>query len=481
MGAKGLERILIEFLNVIGKTVLVFDTDSKVIYANTSAIEELSLDKEAYPNMESIIPSYMGGKLSFFDFATKFSGESFHMTIYCTNHVCFPAEVRFGTWKEEQYGFCIVSNLTQDEELMHELKRADNEAKELRDICNNFVSNVTHELRTPLNGFRGHLAQLESLDGNTEKHMDIYRIMNQCSVNMEKIVNNILDYNKLRSGKFQLEETQFSLSNCIQNIYETNEMAAHQKGLFFTAQIDDDIPDQLFGDEMHLQQVLNNLVSNAIKFTASGFVKVKVVKVYHLGKKVELFFVVMDSGIGISAEERNRIFDSFVQADASITRKYGGTGLGLSITKELLQMMGSSIRLESEKGEGSTFSFSLTLQTVEEQGSGEHPADKNDETIYSELEEERQRQKQMNEVGTEENRKQLKSNMEKLILCIEIGNWMKAEQFATYIKQLLATGDEAWRKQALRLEMAVRKENYEKAVDMYDKLKQELSDLNVEL
>ncbi len=476
MGVEGLENILTEFLNIIGKTVLIYDKDGKVVYANTSAIEELSLDKESYPNMEVIIPLYMGEKLSFFEFAKASLGESLHMTIYNTNHVCFPAEVRFGFLNEYQCAFCFISNLTQNEEMMHELKRAENEAKELRDICNNFVSNVTHELRTPLNGFRGHLAQLESLEGNTEKHIDTYRIMNQCTTNMERIVNNILDYNKLRSGKFQLEEIQFSLSECIRNVYETNEMMARQKGVFFSTRIDDDIPDQVFGDEMHLQQVLNNLVSNAIKFTENGFVKLKVVKVYHLNKKIELYFVVMDSGIGISPEERNKIFDSFIQADASITRKYGGTGLGLSITKELLQMMGSNIHLESEKGEGSTFSFSLTLQTVEEQDSEGNVTDKNDEIIHNEIEAERHRQKQMYRVGTEENKKQIKTNMEKLILCIEMENWVRAEQFAMSIKQLLTNGDEILKKQALRLEMAVRKENYEKAVDMHEKMKQELSD-----
>lgn len=472
MMTKDCEYIFTKFFDTVGRIVLVFDMTGEVIYANKTAIEELGLDKEAYPNMEEIIPAYMDNKLPFYEFACENQGECFEMIMYRSSRVCFPVEIRFGTWEEYSYGFCVATNLTRIEELKHDLARSENETKELRSVRNSFVANVTHELRTPLNGMKGHLVQLESLEGNTSKHLDIYRIMTRCSMNMEKIINNILDFNKLQSGKFQIEEAEFSLSDCIQQVYDTNEMKANEKGLNFSVHIDEDIPDCLYGDGMHLQQILNNLVSNAIKFTDSGFVKVKVVKVYQLGKKIELFFVVVDSGIGISVEERDRIFESFVQADASITRKYGGTGLGLSITKDLLQMMGSSINLESEKGRGSTFSFSLVLQSVEEQKVEVTPVRKEASGVFKELELERQIEEQTYQVGTKENIKQLTDNMEKLILCIEIGNWQKAEQFAAMVKQLLSNGEQEWRKQALRLEMAVRKEDYDKSVDMYERLKE---------
>lgn len=482
MTTKDCEYIFTKFMDTVGRIVLVFDSFGSVIYANKTAKEELGLDGEAYPDMEDIIPAYMDEKLPFYDFSQKFQGECFEMTMYRRNHVCFPVEIRFGTWNEYSYGFCVATNLARIEELKRDLARAENETKELRNVRNSFVANVTHELRTPLNGIKGHLAQLESLEGNTAKHLDIYRIMNRCSMNMEKIINNILDFNKLQSGKFQIEETEFSLSDCIQQVYETNEMRANEKGLSFSVHIDEDIPDRLYGDGMHLQQILNNLVSNAIKFTAGGFVKLKVAKVYQLGKKLELFFVVVDSGIGISIEERDRIFDSFVQADASITRKYGGTGLGLSITKDLLQMMGSSINLESEKGRGSTFSFSLVLQSVEEQIVEITSVRKEASSVFEEIELERQIEEQTYRVGTRENVRQLADNMGKLILCIEIGNWEKAEQFATMVKQLINNGEPEWRKQALRLEMAVRKEDYDKSVDMYEHLKKLIADsLYVEL
>lgn len=482
MGQCILDDNLVHFFDTTGRIILVFDSDGSICYANSTAIDELGISDDSYPHMETIIPSYQEQELSFYDLAMHSFGKNYEMNLYRSNRVCFPANVRFGVWEDIGYAFCIAENVKVLEEVRHELSKVENETKELRDVRNSFVANVTHELRTPLNGIKGHLVQLEALEGNTDKHYDIYKIMNRCSMNMEKIINNILDFNKLQSGRFELEETEFSLSDCIMQVYETNQMRANEKGINFTTTIDEDIPDRLYGDGMHLQQILNNLVSNAIKFTDNGFVKVKVVKVYQLGRKIELFFVVVDSGIGISAEERDKVFESFVQADASITRKYGGTGLGLSITKDLLQMMGSSINLESEKGKGSTFSFSLVLQTMEQAETSVDEAVTDTTHVFRELELERQIEEHTHRLGTEENIAQLKSNMEKLIICIEIGNWMKAEQFAATVKQLLADGDDAWRKQALRMEMAVRKENYEKSVAMYDALKEMIEDsLYVEL
>ncbi len=465
-----LDDIFTSFFDSVGKLVLVFDEHGQVIYGNCAAMEELGLDKKFYPHMETIIPAYDEGKILFYDFASSFQGEAFEMVMYRTNHSCFYAEVYFGIWDKYRYGFCMASTLSVLEELRYDLATEKQELKELRDGRNNFVANVTHELRTPLNGIKGHMAQLESLEGNTSNHYNTYRIINRCCMTMEKIINNILDYNKLQSGRFEIEETEFSLTDCIQQVYDTNEIRANEKGVNFSVSIDEDIPDKLYGDVLHLQQILNNLVSNAIKFTDNGFVKVKVVKLYQFGKNIELFFVVVDSGIGISVEERDKIFESFVQADASITRKYGGTGLGLSITRDLVKMLGSTINLESEKGSGSTFSFSLKLQCVDDVGTA-IPMRRDTSGIFKEMELERQNEELSFRFGTTENKKQLKTNMEKLSICISLENWEKAEQFATMVKQLLVHAEEACRRQTLRLEIAVRKENVEKAFAAYEMLR----------
>ncbi len=467
----------IDFLAAIGKMVLFFDGNGQIVYISKKAQDELGFSEEEYPYMDSVIPSYEEQKLSFYTFAIQHKEEAYEMTMYRKNHTCFPAEIRFGVWEEEECGFCVASNLVSVTGLKHEIERAENENKELRDMQNDFVANVTHELRTPLNGIKGHLEQLGRMEQTDEEQRKVYQIMNRCCLNMEKIINNILDYNKLQSGRFQLEETEFSLSDCIRQVQETNEAMANEKGLYFSTQVEQGIPDSLYGDGMHLQQVLNNLVSNAIKFTENGFVSVRVVKVYQFGRKVELFFLVVDSGIGISVEERDKIFESFVQADASITRKYGGTGLGLSITKDLLQMMGGTINLESEKGKGSTFSFSLTFQTTGETVEEEQVSSANSQGVFDEIERERQQIERTYIIGTEENKEQLRGTLEKLVLCIEMGNWTKAEQFAATLKKLLEQGQEDWRKLAFRIEMSVRREDQEKSIQFYDKLEEALTEL----
>lgn len=479
MGESIEKQPFLEFVNAIGKLVLFFDRSGKILYANDLAREELGMTEQEEADMEEVIPFYQEQKLVFYPFAGEHEAEHFSMTLYRRNHTCFPATVYFGVWEQYGCGYCVAGNESVREEMKIDMDRAKVENKELRDMRNDFVANVTHELRTPLNGFKGHLEQLQLMEEKTEVQDNIFQIMSRCCVTMEKIINNILDFNKLQSGKFQLEETEFSLADCLQQVRETNESRANERGLNFTVQMEEGVPDRIIGDSLHLQQVLNNLVSNALKFTETGFVKVKVVKVYQLGKKVELFFVVVDSGIGISVEEKEKIFDSFVQADASITRKYGGTGLGLSITKDLLKMMGGSINLESEKGRGSTFSFSLTFQTVSEDGMPEETAasclDK--QGIFDEIERERLEAAMIYRIGSEENREQLRSNMEKLIICIEMHNWVKAEQFATMVKKLLDQGNARWKKMAFRLEMAVRREDYDKCAALYEELRDSISDL----
>ena len=139
-------------------------------------------------------------------------------------------------------------------------------------------------------------------------------------------------------------------------------MLTMRKGLRFTLNIAPEIPDKVIGDELRLTQILNNLVSNAVKFTEQGYVGIEVSLNTKINDEIELFFMVVDTGIGLSPEDKDKLFKSFSQADASITRKFGGTGLGLSITKELVQMMHGKVWAEGEKGKGSTFSFTVRLR-----------------------------------------------------------------------------------------------------------------------
>lgn len=182
--------------------------------------------------------------------------------------------------------------------------------------------------------------------------------------------------------------------------------------------------------------------------------------------------MVSDTGIGISQEEKDKLFKSFSQVDASITRKYGGTGLGLAITKQLVELMNGSIHLDSEKGKGSSFSYSVRLHVAQDKKE-EHSVREQFEFINQN--QDMSKFDNIGEIfhfGTAENTEELRSKMEKLIICLEVGAWEKAETFSHNIKALVEEGPQELKKAAFRLEMNVRKEKYEKAVEQYNNLKQ---------
>ena len=288
---------------------------------------------------------------------------------------------------------------------------------------------------------------------------------------MSAIINNILDFSKLEAGKFVIEQKEFNFYKMVNHAVETNITAINAKGLHIMVNIDKVIPEYLVGDELRLTQILNNLLSNAVKFTSVGYINIEVTRTVQFDDEIELFFVVSDTGIGISPEEKDKLFKSFSQVDASITRKYGGTGLGLAITKQLIELMHGSIHLDSEKGKGSSFSFSVRLHMAEDARQEGQSSEQfefinqnQDMSQFDNLEE-------IFQFGTAENIKELTGKMEKLILCMEVEAWDKAEAFAHNIKELVEQGPKEIKKAAFRLEMNVRKANYDKSVEQYNNLK----------
>lgn len=256
---------------------------------------------------------------------------------------------------------CYARNIARQKETTKELISAKVEVEEIHKERNEFVANVTHELRTPVNGVMGLAQNLLDTDLSIEQRESV-EIITQCCDNMIKIINNILDFSKLQAGKFTIENREFSFHQMMDSLVKVNMPQVDSKGIKLICNVSADIPDMLIGDELRITQVLNNLMSNAIKFTSVGQIVINVVKTIELDDEIELFFMVIDTGIGIAQNEMDKLFKSFSQADASITRKFGGTGLGLSIVKSLVEMMGGTINVESEKGRGSTFSFSVRVK-----------------------------------------------------------------------------------------------------------------------
>jgi signal transduction histidine kinase/CheY-like chemotaxis protein len=256
--------------------------------------------------------------------------------------------------------FLLVRQHIVSEKSNSELKRAKNLAERANRAKSDFVANMSHEIRTPLNGIIG-LTNIVLKTELGEKQKSYLSKVKTSSKALLNIINDILDYSKMEAGKLQIEHRSFSLSELFENVNDLFEYKASEKDLRFELKIDPSIPETLFGDNLRIVQVLNNLVGNAIKFTDYGFVSVSA-KVLEKSEKVSLLFSVEDSGIGIDKNLQDRLFQPFSQVDISNSRKYGGTGLGLMISKNIVELMNGTMWLESENGVGSRFFFQVALE-----------------------------------------------------------------------------------------------------------------------
>lgn len=241
-----------------------------------------------------------------------------------------------------------------------ELDIAKKRAQEAARVKSEFLANMSHELRTPLNGVIGFTRQMLKTRLSTSQQ-DYLQTIEKSANNLLTIINDILDFSKLEAGKLLLENIPFDFTDSLDEVMKLLAPSAHEKGLELTLKVDNRIPTGLIGDPLRIQQVLTNLIGNAVKFTERGNIDVSVELKTDRDESVELQFMVRDTGIGISERQQAQLFQAFSQADASISRRYGGTGLGLVITQKLVTQMGGEISLTSRLHQGSTFWFSLRL------------------------------------------------------------------------------------------------------------------------
>lgn len=263
---------------------------------------------------------------------------------------------------EKGYVVSILRDITDRKKAEIALKFAKEEAEKANQVKSEFLANMSHEIRTPLNGMLGMIDLTLMNTKLTTEQQENLETAKYCANSLLNVINDILDFSKMEAGKLTISDENFNFKSLIEEIVKIHTPKSIEKNIELSYSMSSSLPDFLRGDPNRLMQVLNNLLSNAIKFTNQGEVNVKVQVTEAIEDFVKIKFSVSDTGVGISKEGKAKLFKSFSQVDGSFTRKTGGTGLGLVISKELVELMGGNLQLESTEGKGSTFYFSLSLQ-----------------------------------------------------------------------------------------------------------------------
>ncbi|MBQ7934521.1 MAG: hypothetical protein IJ327_07045 [Lachnospiraceae bacterium] len=457
--------------------IVVFDKSGRICHGNRAAKDELAYgDAIDGVHISEIFPGAFTDEEGIHTTA-NLCGQLLNLMAYRKNRTCFRADVRILPDTENpDYYICYVRDVNNQEFLEKELAEVEKKAAAANTIKSEFVANITHELRTPVNGILGNVLELISGEKEEAKLRKLRMIERSCK-DMNGIINNILDFSKLEAGKFTLEPRQFEFRSMIDYVRANHISKITEKGLDFFVTVSPEIPECVVGDELRIVQILNNLLSNACKFTSLGKISLEAVKTAQVGKRAELFFMVSDTGIGIDQGDRDKLFKSFSQVDASISRRFGGTGLGLNICKQLVELMGGSISVESELHKGTIFSFSIWVELPGEED--EAPALEQQISPFllkarsiaeSWKIQQDEEEDHSGEFGTEKNRQEIEKRMSMLILSVEMENWEKAEMFVEIIKQLTENAPKEIKTGVLKLKMAVQKENYEKITAAHEAL-----------
>ena len=494
-----------KLLDGVGEAVFLFDSSGKIIYHNDAASSELEYKDFDGVNVSSIFPRMIHSTEDNRVFWSNRTIRDRRTFAYRSNNTCYPVKLSVRRLDEDsEYFVAYAINDQQHYDDERANKKIVADAEEATRMKDQFTANITHELRTPINGIKGLVEDLKRTPLNVEQQECVKIVLHSCD-NMTKIINDILDYAKIEAGKITLEEREMSLTNVINDVLRLQISKAVEKGLKVIVNIVGKVPDAVIGDELRIGQILSNLLSNAIKFTSTGYVGLDLTATSVDKDYVELLFMVIDTGIGISPEEKDKLFLSFSQVDGSITRRYGGTGLGLAITRQFASMMGGTVSVESEKGKGSTFYFSVKLRLGSNrgdlinfpQGKSEYShvfgkamsqeSEEEDELLAGPEEENAASSLTLTGSGQsiplyipkeEADMKEMKDCIEKLSISAELGAWEKAEGYATTLKQLVANYNPDLTKKVFALLLNTRKEKTEEVLEQTEQIRRTIWNSN---
>lgn len=358
-------------IETMGDLVIVLDLQNRIIDVNGAARtlfykQHKKLIGQSVSNILKDIPLLTDGITSNAKSHSEIMMEIDNKKVYYN----FEISPLFSKQKTKIGSFIILNDITNLYEAMEKLENAKLLAESASKAKSDFLATMSHEIRTPINGIIGMAELLESAKLLPQERENL-KALQYSADSLLNIINEILDFSKIEAGKMEVENESFNLRELISNTAKTFNYHKKIEQIAFSYNIDEQIPANLLGDYHKLRQIMSNLLSNAFKFTEEGEINISVCILQDTGKEVTLSFCVSDTGIGISANEIQNLFQSFHQLDNSSTRKYGGTGLGLSIVKKLIELMGGLIKVESTLGEGSRFCFQLPFKI----------ADNTDETV----------------------------------------------------------------------------------------------------
>lgn len=355
--------------------IIMLDSEGKIVNWNKAAetIFGYSHSEVAGRRLHQLIvpPELMSRAERNFE-AFKVTGEGKFVNKVTQIHAMkkdgtrFVAEISTSTIKLKgtMHVVGIVRDITERREIQKKMLDAMDTAEAANKAKSQFLANISHEIRTPMNGIIGFMDLLAKTP-HTHQQDDYIAEIKTASDVLLSLINDLLDFSKIEANKLELENIEFNLRKVMEEVTSLFSMRAYAKGIEIYARIDDELPLSVVGDPGKLKQVMENLISNAVKFTHKGKVIVTAKQVSQTEEEAEVLFSVTDTGIGISEYDIRKLFEPFTQADASTTRKFGGTGLGLTICEKLVEMMSGKIEVQSEPGEGATFSFSIRFNIVQ--------------------------------------------------------------------------------------------------------------------